>query len=513
MDIISLGKVSQIYSCSDNLALTRHLVSYPPMEEFSYKLRYLERDLAELSDDMYWRKILNPLKKLRFGLSASPSTLTYKRNRIQEIINEIDHNLQICASIFGKRLYDATQSLLGVLEQIMIDPENPLFEKLEEVTLACDHDAVVWVTKESRFIRDIEDLLEERSHINAQPVHFTELLGYSCYETAIVIGPPRWFPDSVFLAPRASNMHIVQYSWIQDSWKPAKSFVNPVKASQVNYREEKPSTKSIFAETDRFLSEDILLAVSASSVRSATSSQYDDVDEYEQVKAKCVVLEGDWAIFIENEKDSILIIDLDDEDGDGERLRRIAADAIKPGYFILVRTGGGGDYILPIADRVLGKLAVRARRYQVHWKTLLRQEVTNRGRSQVVHALEHLGSEIANPVNLSNWMHPRSIRPNDYKDFQAIMKLIGLQESAKDYWEMMRRIDGAHRSAGFRIRKMLLAQVEHIDVSSLQRYGQMEFRISEDDEASLTAYRVETVLSELFEIPYGQLGVPFRVDS
>jgi hypothetical protein len=93
------------------------------------------------------------------------------------------------------------------------------------------------------------------------------------------------------------------------------------------------------------------------------------------------------------------------------------------------------------------------------------------------------------------------------------MKLVGLENEAEKYWNVMKRIDRAHHKAGFEIRDMLLKQAENLDIVALQRRGRMDFRLSTDDEGRLTAFRVEGRLPETLEVSFSRIGQPFRLED
>ena len=93
------------------------------------------------------------------------------------------------------------------------------------------------------------------------------------------------------------------------------------------------------------------------------------------------------------------------------------------------------------------------------------------------------------------------------------MRLIGLNDDAHKYWKQMELIDRAHRKAGHQIRDLLLKQVSNIDLSELQRQGKMEFKLSDDDEGGLTAFRVEHILPGTVPVSFSHIGFPFRVEQ
>ena len=194
-------------------------------------------------------------------------------------------------------------------------------------------------------------------------------------------------------------------------------------------------------------------------------------------------------------------------------VQRISVSSIEAGMFLLVRTGGGGEYIVHVADGVLGTHATRARQVQRDWKDRLRRKVRQKDLHQVVHQLKDYGSKIANDVNVRNWMSYRSIKTDDQKDFRAIMKLIGLEERFEDHWNTMELIDRAHRKAGHLIRKQLLAEVRNSDLQDLEKLGKMDFELPGVEGGQLTAIRIQGVHPKVFEIEVSRLGHPVEMEG
>lgn len=94
------------------------------------------------------------------------------------------------------------------------------------------------------------------------------------------------------------------------------------------------------------------------------------------------------------------------------------------------------------------------------------------------------------------------------------MRLVGLENHANEYWSSMEFIGRAHRKAGYRLRDMLLNQVDKISPDEFRRSGKVEFKLSENDEdAGLTAFRVEDILAKTYKVSFSQIGLPFRLGS
>jgi hypothetical protein len=179
---------------------------------------------------------------------------------------------------------------------------------------------------------------------------------------------------------------------------------------------------------------------------------------------------------------------------------------------LLLRTSGGGDYIVAEADRhFLKGRAAELRKAQQHWKALLRQEVQKDGLLGVSLRLIDLGSSSAEEINVRNYMWPRSIRTRAPEDFQAIMRLVGLGENWRAYWDMMGEIDHAHRLAGHRIRRQLLHTLEELDLTELERVGRMELTLPDVDAGGFTAFRVLDVSLDTQLVAGHGLGHSFEL--
>ncbi len=140
------------------------------------------------------------------------------------------------------------------------------------------------------------------------------------------------------------------------------------------------------------------------------------------------------------------------------------------------------------------------------WKKFLRVTAGDAGAEKTIQSLKKLGSEKANYINLRNWMSTRKIKTRDFTDFQAIMRLIGLEDEAEELWKVAEEINAAHRSAGFTIRKLLIERVSQTSIRDLQKTGKATFKIGETDEGSMMVLRVKKILPESFTVPESSIG-------
>ena len=186
------------------------------------------------------------------------------------------------------------------------------------------------------------------------------------------------------------------------------------------------------------------------------------------MRAQLLVLEDDKGVFIEAGGNAqVLVIDLNEMRD--KRIKKISYSQIERDMYLLLRTAGGGDYVVPVADRLLKERAEELREMQQTWKARLRLLVRKEGMDKVVAALNEHGSTIASYQNVRNWMNDRSIATEAYQDFFAILKLVELEKDTPEYWKAMKEIRRAHTMAGHLIGKQLLAQVNKSDLAELER--------------------------------------------
>jgi len=110
-------------------------------------------------------------------------------------------------------------------------------------------------------------------------------------------------------------------------------------------------------------------------------------------------------------------------------------------------------------------------------------------------------------------MSSRGIKTEHYEDFRAIMRLIGLEKESLNLWHIMQEIRKAHTRAGFKIRDMLLEQVNSADLDELRRHGIMEFELADQSAGKLSAFCVKEIARETTEVIHWRIGIPFRIEN
>lgn len=503
----SVADVSRVYQYVLDPLICRHRIAFRELGDFSRSLNSLYSHIGEEADEEYWQTYFRELRRLRFELCAAPALNQYRDDRVGAIISTLSSHLKNCRALYPASAEPAN-ALLHLLKAIQVVDKNPLLDKLVE--LAQSELKTAWAIKDSRLVVRCEEVLDSYPSLknNLQIVHPSQLTSATCYDALVVIGSPRWFPAYIFTSPRAPRIDIVHFDWMHDGWKVPNTFVENYTSS----RADKAPVREFGEQPEPDIPEETIL-VNVDSRRVSSIAAEGERFEYDDIDARCIVFEADTAMFVAADRSAtILVIDL--EEHEDERVHTIEVDELTPGTFVLVRTSGGGDYIAPIADQLMGDKAEWARSVQSDWKTRLREYVVKNGLLKTSLDLLDIGSEIANETNVRNWMSPRNIRTRDEHDFRAIMSLIGIEDRSREIWQTMKLISNAHRSAGRQLTKRLLGLIDEIPANEFKRNGMVELRLADNDEdAKLTAFRVEEILPETFKVPYSRISVPFKLEK
>jgi hypothetical protein len=500
---------TEIYDCESVSELVRNSVVFPELASFSTGLRRLRSRLGDEAHQDYWRAFLRPLFRYVFVISSTPlSTNNAVFDHIGLIERLIVHLSRI--SLIYPSFAEESHTLLNSFRQIVPHGLNPLLLSIEGLT---DSDSETQLlVHEMRFAKQIEETLQSRDLQTISPVSSNQLRGESCYDSLIILGKPSWYPEYVFSAPRARTIHVVTYSWLSSKLRIEPAFVTHSREhslSRISEIQEEHEDEGAFED-------ELLTEVDLDALSEKISTGYNVEHEYDVADALLLSLEGGSFVFIEaGEKSKVLIIDPDGESraSSGKttsRVQRIPVSYVEPGTYVLLRTGAGGDYIIVLADRLLGRNASYVRSTQEHWKEMLRQEVNKRGLFAVSVALLDMGSIRAQEPNLRNWISRKNIRPEDKRDFTAILKLTGLESKLDEYWRNAQALTRAHLRAGAHSRRFLLTQVAKADLHELERAGTMVFELPEIDAGSMAAYRVMSISHVTQKVPIVKLEQPFK---
>lgn len=517
MKTINFREVNKIYDCSNQLQVEVHKTHHPQFKDFCFSLRDFIKTLEDNYDDDHWSLFVRTLKLFRYELSSAPLPFNYSGLTNLETFDQIKKNIKLTKYVYPD-LADQAEDLLAKYQEITTCPDNPLFEMLKQIYASNLHDSMVLLIKETKLIPFVEEFLKSAGlNEKLSVVSPSQLKKDQCYSMIIYIGSPKLLPNYIFSAPRARNISIIQYDWMNEQWKPASAFLAP--ASYSNNSEDKQSSPPSVQpghSTDYLDVSDLVETNSWDKIATKFGMSNNKHNNYDEdiAEAKLFILEGDLAVFLDaSMEDRQMVIDLEEDPSAKQykfsRVKKIFTKLIEPGMFLLVRTSGGGDYISIIANKLMGDKATGLRKDQQQWKSLLKTVVKQEGVNWCCHELMARGSIIANEVNLRNWVSARLIRPQSDVDFKAILNLVGLGEKANQYIQSAGTINSFHLRAGVQLRKQLLQIVLGTDLTDLEKLGRMDFYLPDGFGGCFTAIRVVEISRQKFIVPVSKLEHPF----
>ncbi|MBD2415311.1 hypothetical protein FACHB389_17710 [Nostoc calcicola FACHB-389] len=514
MNYISLSTVDEIYSCSSSTKIYQNRLEHHNFRIFCLSLKKFEQSLRENAAEDYWKNFLRPLRQYRFKLCVAPLPFNHPVACQPETIKFLERQLKNCKSMY-QDFASAADEILNLLVYLSKYDDNPLLN-----FIATNYPNTSLLLKESYLIPPVEHLLYTTLNLRKITILVpSQLRTNNCHERLVVIGASHWFPDYIFTAPRTHEINIVHYSWIKDKWQPKPVFIaspdNVIKSNFVylpisNTEKVNIKTTDIVLEDiepDEIIPPSINWIEVAKKLSKFSPSSYNE----ETIEARLFLLDGEIAVYLDTNAKA-LVIDLV-EDGESQVKKELVTD-IETDMFIILRTNGGGDYIIPLANHILGEKAQNFRELQQLWKTRLKNQVSSSSLHDVSWKLVNLGSKLAkHEQNIRTWMSNRNIKPKDEKDFNAILTFVGLEDRLKEFHEAAEKIYRAHCQAGKHIRQLLLHKVRASNLQELQQIGKMDFELSEADGGSMTAFRVVDINREVIILPYSKIAHPFQLDG
>ena len=487
----TLAQVTALYSCLAEGTISERLVWDDDAHRFSTALSRLREGVGE---DELLVPMLRKANRLRFDLMAAPVS---PRSLDPDEVHAQMRRDRVAIEAALPHLREALDDAIEALEVLAQSTANPLLDAAAAIAEGAPGAIATVLLRESRLIGPSQAAASDAgigTALRWMTPH--ELRAADRADTLVVIGAPAWFPTHVFAAPRAPAIHAVRHRWITADWrrlsKPAfevSALDQAVSAHRPPTLRRAPSPAFAGVPTSIVAEADLLPAWDVGGWDQDRAS-FPDWSSDDEVDALALRLEGDEFVLMEDaDGHRALIADLDED----APVRRVPVRDLTPGVFVLLRTEGGGDYVVEVADRVLGAHAATAREAQRLWKTKLRDAVRARGAEAIVAELRRTGSQVANESNLRNWLSPRNIRTRRRIDFDAILAATDLVERREELWREMTLIAKAHTRAGQVIRRQLLAEVERADPQEMIRRGRLDVELDEGGGA-LTAVRVEEVL-------------------
>jgi hypothetical protein len=532
----TLAQTDAYYDVASRAALSWRSVEHPVLEALSAAVYDLSRLARTADDETGWREFLYPARRARNLATTVPLPFSHPDLGVRTLLDELERNLnplrvyggeeagELGSTVVatGRKLVDLDDAPLrdAVVEIIQkSDPQPSPADLTECVTTTVDGEpqhAVAELPKRARgavLLPIGECCGVVKRHLGSSGVDRPDIRVLSRHEVAnvdpidqlIVVGPLYWYADHqyVLTSPRATNCIVLKWAWYRER-EPRRSVLDGSRggvAMRVRPMPALRTTLEIDADDER-------TPIDWASV-SRELSKGDDVEPWEAVRARAAVLAGREAVLLPEEGDRQVWL-LDPLAPAAQRVARVEVGDLDPGHVIVLRTSGGGDLIVPLADEVLGARANELRQLQRLWKTRVRAWVLEYPTLRAASAeLRKRGCSAANPQTIQNWLGERSLRTENRGDWQILMDAVSLGADAERIWRAMSRLHSAHSAAGKSIGRRLRDMANTAPLNNLLSTGVQTFALALG--GSVTAYRVEGFSPVVVECHPARLMVPTRV--
>jgi hypothetical protein len=509
---VTISAADKIYSYAGQYKIYLHELEHTELEDFSIALSKFKK----LLNDDYWHHIINPLYYYGLRAVSTPVPFDYPRGHTDELLNKVLKYSEDCEVIYPQHALEL-EDLINLFLKIAASDFNPCYDLIFQLCTEHKWEKIALTVRWSRDRRDIQNFLASDPRLKKiELVIVRDLRKIEFYDAIILLGPMRWFPEYVYRSPRAPEIHSIKYSWIKDDWDIRPVFIT----NTITYKDKVISASKRVAKEKFIKADDLLPEVDWSYLAERGMGRLKTMDKYtydtlEEVDAHLVLLEDSNAVFIDTDNDNLLVIDPYTWEPDkGKLLEKTSVSELREGSFLLLRTGGGEfHYLRKMAKGFMKKEAEELEKTQKHWKVCLRRVVENNGIHESYRILRDFGANNPSVKNIRTWLSNKNIKPQRYGDFQAIMRFIGMEDLTDEYWKNARTIDSAHRSAGQRVRKLLLSKVTEVDIDDLEEVGIKEFYLEDEEAGSFTAFRVHHISPESYSINFYDIGIPFESED
>ncbi|WP_428119282.1 hypothetical protein [Candidatus Poriferisodalis sp.] len=455
-------------------------------------------------DDTGWSGFLYPAKRARNIATTVPLPFSHSKMGLAPLLDQLERSLP-ALSVYG----GGEANALG--EEVLA--AGTALAGLDDAPLL---DAVLDIATDDRRLRNgvvlpLTDFVEIAGRYASQRLPGLEvwgrhdIAGLEPLDRLMVVGPLYWFNahQHVFTSPRALQIVVLKWAWYRERSPSSTALEGSRGGAGIRVRPV-PAMRSEF----EVRAEDEQSSVDWASI-SHELSRDDDVEFLDPVLARPAILAGRHGVLLPEDGDRSVWL-LDPFAPREHRVARVEVADLEPGHVIVLRTSGGGDLIVPIADEILGGDARRLREIQHHWKTQLRMWVRQRPTIQRAAAeLRRLGCRRANPQNLQNWLSERSLRTGDRADWQVLMDTILISDDAETVWRAMSRLHSAHSQAGRSIGSRLREMANTSPLDEVLRTGRQVFTNSGG--GSMTAFRIEAFAPSTVHCAPERLMVPGEV--
>lgn len=210
---------------------------------------------------------------------------------------------------------------------------------------------------------------------------------------------------------------------------------------------------------------------------------------------------------------------LDSKDESTKGFSRVPVSELAPGNLVILRTSGGQDFLIEVADQLMaaaGDGDLRSRAFD--WKPPLREALESVGSAAIVGRLAQSGHGLKSGHGyIWYWTTADFVKPESEAMFYEMMAILedlgftlkggGALAASESRWAAMTRIFGYHISAGHVIRRLLMGKLQELAASGVNISSELRLTLPQSGAGELTVLRVAEVDNKAIQVPYNQTGI------
>lgn len=508
MKSASLSQADAYYQLATAARLSWRSMDCPSLGFFAeavFRLSQLARRYG--SDDAGWREFLYPARRARNIATTVPLRFSDPDLGLAPLVTRLEGSLRALAVYGGEEAGRLGGEAVDAARALLALDDAPLADAILQSTLPSygdparmTHGILIPIPEFTLPVQEFLDALGRGRTLHVLSAQ--DIVAVKPLARLIVVGPLHWYRGRQFVltSPRAPEIVVLKWAWYKEAGPSTQVLEGSRGAAGIKVRAVPIVTAILGIAPEEERSEVDWKAVSEELSRPG------ETDPLEPVAARAAVLAGRHGVLLPENGDRRVWL-LDPQAPAEHRVTPVDVSDLEPGHVIVLRTAGGGDLIVPLADEILGVDAPALRGLQHRWKEGLRSWASGqRGLASAAAELKRRGCAAASPQNLQNWLAERSLRTENRQDWQVLMAAASLEADAQTIWTAMGRLHGAHSEAGLSIGRRLREMANSQPLDTLAATGRQVFRLARG--GSLTAFRVEGFSPVVVQCSPNRLMVP-----
>jgi hypothetical protein len=506
----SIQKLTHIYELQHTRGgIHRSKIIHDNYININQTMRRLYNKFTAAQISLQDNEVYTKFRHLRFRIRHYPLPFNHHHVICHEIIQLIDTYWDAYPYMHDE--LDAIKN--QVLPQIIQSEDNPIYQRLKEINTSV---LSIMLYRNNNLIRDVEQMLQhDRMSQHMQILSETQYLDLETYDHVAVVGSPGLFRDAIFQSARTNRMTVV-YT--------IGASANIPHAHVLGDYPQLPNTPKRqidnFVDNDTMLDDDISPPSSINWKRITQEIVGDtriDANTGIVVSANVLQFEDDYYTFVDAApSEGIQALDISRLSGNrGEGLYLLKRRDMRPGLYVLLRTDGDTDYVEKIANQILSTKARNLRDQLSEWKDKFGIRIKVKGIDKICNLLLENGATATakNPMNVMRWADVSNIKPQDNRDFRAVLIIAGYTGAEIDQiMSNARLIADAHIQAGQLVRKKLRELISKQQINARNVGARIDFVLPEIG-AQLSAFRIEEVSTDRADVARWRVHKLFRITN